>query len=244
MHPTLPFIQKFLEMCSDDSFRGYHWIYPGMYQPLQAVATILVDLCSCPTSAEAADSRILVDYVFSMMEPDGGVVAEDEHAPISRQLSIGGKKAWDILRKMRRKAWARAGLDPHLVWLSSEGLFAGFGDHMGVDIQGDGWEDQASTRKPAQTSSTGCEASNEMLNNEQPLSKFAVTPQEFLGLTGEEMPPSRDASYYYAADSSQGGLGAESLETNIEGYEIDWAELDAAFLNDGFSMDMLFQHQG
>ncbi|KAE9365933.1 hypothetical protein N431DRAFT_487811 [Stipitochalara longipes BDJ] len=239
------FVRKFLEMCSDDCFRGYHWVYPGMYQPLQAVATILVDLCNSPTSHEARDSRILVDYVFSMMEPDGGVVAEDEHAPISRQLSSGGKKAWDILRKMRRKAWIKVGLDPYLIWMSSEGLSATLEDRTAVGPHEDGWEQQATAQESAQTtSSTGCESSSDVFNDEQQLPNPTTASQKFSDFTGEDTLPSRGAGYCTGPRlSCPNGLGAESLDTSMEGYDIDWAELDAAFMNDGFAMDTLFHHQ-
>ena len=64
-------------------------------------------------------------------------------------------------------------------------------------------------------------------------------------MNGEDTLLSQGASYYTGPQtSSLEDLEAESLGTNMEGYDIDWAELDAAFLNDGFAMGTLFYHQG
>ena len=88
-----------------------------MYQPLQATAIILADLIKNPTTEEAQHSRKLVDRLFSLIGPDG-FGSHMEKQP-KRNLSPAGREAWEMLRKLRRQAWTRAGLDPDFVWTDS-----------------------------------------------------------------------------------------------------------------------------
>lgn len=92
-------------------------MYPGMYQPLQATAIILADLIKNPTTDEAQHSRTLVDRLFSLIGPDGFGWHKEEQS--KRNLSPAGREAWEMLRKLRRQAWKRAGLDPDFVWTES-----------------------------------------------------------------------------------------------------------------------------
>lgn len=110
------FIEIFLEMCINVSFQHYQWLYPGMYQALHPIAIILADLWNRPHSSEATTSRLLMDRVFSLLGPDGGVVTATDNSSTRRHLSTGGKKAWSVLYKMKRNAWVKAGLDPDVIW--------------------------------------------------------------------------------------------------------------------------------
>jgi len=87
-------------MCINVSFQRYQWLYPGIYQALHPIATILADLWNRPFSSEAPTSRLLMDRVFSLLGPDGGIVTEADNSSTRRHLSAGGKKAWYILYKM------------------------------------------------------------------------------------------------------------------------------------------------
>lgn len=87
-----------------------------MYQPLHPIAIILADLWNRPHSSEALTSRLLMDRVFSLLGPDGGVMTEADNSSTRRHLSTGGKKAWSVLYKMKRNAWLKAGLDPDVIW--------------------------------------------------------------------------------------------------------------------------------
>lgn len=98
-------------MCTNQDFHPFYWIYPGMYQPLQATAMLLADLIKCPNSSEAKRSRDLVDKIFSLLSEDG--VAGRNGISSQRQLSAGGKEAWSMLRKVKRQAWEKAGFDPN-----------------------------------------------------------------------------------------------------------------------------------
>lgn len=113
------FVQTFIEMCTEPSFRSYFWLYPGTYQPLQATAILLADLIQCPDSSEASNSRILVDKIFSLRGPDGGVVPEENGRPAQRKLSSTGIEAWTMLRNLRRHAWRKAGRDPRVIWVDA-----------------------------------------------------------------------------------------------------------------------------
>ncbi|KIW09949.1 hypothetical protein PV08_11725 [Exophiala spinifera] len=107
------FIQLFIRVCNDPSSEPYHWMYPGTYQPLQAVATLLADLLQHPHSDHAPLSRGLIDAVFELYRVDEGIVSREE--PPQRQLSPAGKDAWTMLLRARRKALAQIGADHHVL---------------------------------------------------------------------------------------------------------------------------------
>jgi hypothetical protein len=109
-------MDKFILLATDSDFEPFHWSWPGNHQPMHAVMIMLIDLYERPTSAEAPKSRAFVDKVFSLMGPDGGVAGGEDGIPRSRPLKDGGREAWDMLRRLREKAWLKAGLDPKLVW--------------------------------------------------------------------------------------------------------------------------------
>lgn len=78
LHQSLPKIHaKFLEMCTSDPFRPYHWLYPGLYQPLHAAVVLLSDLPRAPQSPEAGQSLVLSDKMFSLISRNDGIVSED-----------------------------------------------------------------------------------------------------------------------------------------------------------------------
>ena len=106
-------------MCTTQSFRPFFWIYPGLYQPLQATALLLADLLKRPTSPEAQRSRVLVEGVFSLLGPDGRVVGKQEGI-VPQGVGSGGRQAWTMLRRLREKAWEKAGLKSNMVWTDAE----------------------------------------------------------------------------------------------------------------------------
>lgn len=91
-------------------------MYPGNYQPLQAMAVVLTDLVDNPTSNEAFRSRQLVDSIFSLLGDSGGVVAEHDGHLIERKLPASGKECWTMLWALRRRAWRSMGVDPSVIW--------------------------------------------------------------------------------------------------------------------------------
>lgn len=111
------YIDEYLDISTTELFKPFQWMYPGMYQPLQATAIILADLIKNPTTEEAQHSRTLVDRLFSLIGPDG--FGWQTEKPSKRNLSPAGREAWQMLRKLRRQAWKAAGLDPEFVWTDS-----------------------------------------------------------------------------------------------------------------------------
>ncbi|KAF2101036.1 hypothetical protein NA57DRAFT_10708, partial [Rhizodiscina lignyota] len=106
-------IRIFLRLCSTKSYKPFQWLYPGAYQPLQPAAVLLVDLAKEPNSPQAAESRILLEQVFSLLGPEGRVGAG---VMKQRHFSDGAKNAWERLEKLRRKVWKKLGLDSSVLW--------------------------------------------------------------------------------------------------------------------------------
>ena len=88
-------------------------MYPGTYQPLQAVALLLADLLQHPWSDEASLSRGLVDAIFDMYHVDEGMVSRSD--PPKRNLSTSGKDAWSMLARTRKKALDQIKEDSHVL---------------------------------------------------------------------------------------------------------------------------------
>lgn len=96
-------------------------MYPGTYQPFQALALLLADLLQNPHSDEASLSRGIVDAVFYLYRVDDGSVSQID--PPKRQLSSSGRSAWSMLARTRKKALDVIG-DDHHVLLPSEVISA------------------------------------------------------------------------------------------------------------------------
>lgn len=92
---------------------------------MHATMIMLVDLYERPTSIEAPRSRAFIDQIFAMSGPDGGIVSGEDGVTVQRPLREGGREAWDLLRKLREKAWRKAGLDPNVLWTEESQINAG-----------------------------------------------------------------------------------------------------------------------
>ena len=75
---------------------------------------ILIDLYERPYSPEASVSRRFVDQILSLSGPDGGVVSGGDDIFTQRPLRNGGREAWGMIRRLRQKAWQKAGLNPQM----------------------------------------------------------------------------------------------------------------------------------
>ncbi|KIW31647.1 hypothetical protein, variant 1 [Cladophialophora immunda] len=111
------FIQVFIRVCNDPISDPFHWMYPGTYQPLQAVSLLLADLLQHPYSDDAALSRGLIDAIFELYQVDEGIVSQSD--PPRRQLSPSGRDAWTMLVRTRRKALEQVGMDYHVLFPSN-----------------------------------------------------------------------------------------------------------------------------
>ena len=119
------FMRKFISLATDPAFQPFHWSWPGMHQPMHATMILLVDLYERPKSVEAPRSRALIDKIFSMSSLDGGIVSGEDGVTVQRPLREGGREAWDMLRRLREKAWQKAGLDPDMLWTEEDQIKAG-----------------------------------------------------------------------------------------------------------------------
>lgn len=98
-------------------------MYPGTYQPLQALSLLLADLLQYPHADEASESRGLVDAAFDLYQADEGIVSQN--SPPRRKLSSSGKDAWSILSRTRKKALANINQDPYVL-IPSPKVFSDF----------------------------------------------------------------------------------------------------------------------
>lgn len=92
---------------------------------LTLLRIMLIDLYERPYSPEASRSRAFIDKIFSLTGPDGGVVGGEDGISTQRPLKDGGREAWDMIRRLRQKAWQKAGLDPHQLWTEQAQIQAG-----------------------------------------------------------------------------------------------------------------------
>ncbi|KAL1860938.1 hypothetical protein Plec18170_001452 [Paecilomyces lecythidis] len=119
------FMEKFILLATDPDFQPFQWSWPGNHQPMHATMIMLIDLYERPNSPEAPKSRAFIDKIFSISGPDGGVVGGEDGITTQRPLKDGGREAWDMMRRLREKAWQKAGLDPHQLWTEQAQIQAG-----------------------------------------------------------------------------------------------------------------------
>jgi hypothetical protein len=119
------FMRKFISLATDPAFQPFQWSWPGNHQPMHAAMIMLVDLYERPSSAEAPRSRALIDKIFSLSGPDGGIVSGEDGVTVQRPLREGGREAWDMLRRLRDKGWQKAGLDPNVLWTEDDQVRVG-----------------------------------------------------------------------------------------------------------------------
>ncbi|KGO46689.1 Signal recognition particle, SRP19 subunit [Penicillium expansum] len=114
------FMEKFIRLATDPDFQPFQWGWPGNHQPMHAMMIILIDLYERPYSPEASMSRGFVDQILSLSGPDGGVVSGGDDIFTRRPLRNGGREAWGMIRRLRQKAWQKAGLNPQLPWMAQD----------------------------------------------------------------------------------------------------------------------------
>jgi hypothetical protein len=107
-------------MCSTRQYQPFQWLYPGAYQPLQPAAVLLIDLMKEPHSAEAAQSKTLLETIFSLLGPEGRVAGIIQGRGMrQRHASSGARQAWSRLENLRKKVWKTLGLDSSVMWSRS-----------------------------------------------------------------------------------------------------------------------------
>jgi hypothetical protein len=115
---------KCAKLVSTPEFRCFSWSWPGYHQPLNAITLLLTDLIQFPTSGHAANSIQVVDLVFALLGPDGGIVAGagESQTIVHRRLLEGGRESWQYIGRLRREAWRRAERDPAVVWTREQAI--------------------------------------------------------------------------------------------------------------------------
>ena len=71
---------------------------------------LLLDLYERPHAPEAPRSRVFVDEVFALFGEFGNYTTEDGEA-CPRPLMEGGREAWKMLGRLRRRSYKRCGLE-------------------------------------------------------------------------------------------------------------------------------------
>ena len=89
---------------------------------------MLIDLYERPYSPEAIKSRAFIDRILALSGPDGGVVGGEDGVFLQRPLKDGGREAWDMIRRLRQKAWQKVGLNPQILWTEQDQIRVGAGD--------------------------------------------------------------------------------------------------------------------
>lgn len=92
---------------------------------------MLIDLYERPYSPEASKSRAFIDRILALSGPDGGVVGGEDGVSTQRPLKDGGREAWDMIRRLRQKAWQKAGLNPQMLWTEQDQIQAGLASPAG-----------------------------------------------------------------------------------------------------------------
>lgn len=160
-------MEKFISLASDPDFQPFQWSWPGNHQPMHATMIMLIDLYERPYSQEAPKSRAFIDKIFSLTGPDGGVVGGEDGISTQRPLKDGGREAWNMIRRLRQKAWQKAGLDPQKLWTEQAQIQA--------SVVPSGSDDSFADPSSAAGSSTTATTSRKPLVIDRQLSDFTKT---------------------------------------------------------------------
>jgi hypothetical protein len=106
------YISIFIDMCNSRSYNIFQWFYPGIFQPLQPASSLLVDLLRNPESKEAAESRRLMEVLFSLIGPEGRLTrVHNGNFSSLRRPSYRVKQAWLHFNELRRAVWKELRFD-------------------------------------------------------------------------------------------------------------------------------------
>lgn len=163
-------------------------MYPGTYQPFQALSLVLADLLHNPHSDEASLSRGFVDATFYLYRIDEGIVSQID--PPRRQLSVSGRSAWSMLARTRKKALEIIGEDHHVLlpshMISADNCVCG--ERIASSKQAPPREDSAGSQAQDNSvlGSTPCTFPEDHLNAVQELFSNEFNWQEFEASMAQE----------------------------------------------------------
>ena len=121
------FMRKFVSLAEDPELRRYRWAWSTIAHPIHATIIMLVDLHDRPHSDEAPRSRAMIDKMFALADSGHDDPEVSRWPGTAVPLREGGEEAWIMLRKLRQKAWLKAGLDPDVLWTEDDQMSVGVG---------------------------------------------------------------------------------------------------------------------
>jgi hypothetical protein len=116
------YLRIFASMINNTSYTPFHWLYPGIYQPLNQVCVLLVDMLRRPDSPEVTASRLALEPIFSCLSADGRVFGRHSSSGLgtsTRRLSSGARVSWARLEALRCKVWKVLNIDSSMTWSPS-----------------------------------------------------------------------------------------------------------------------------
>ncbi|KAK4554558.1 hypothetical protein LTR86_008413 [Recurvomyces mirabilis] len=118
------FLNKCAQMASVPDFGDFQWSWPGNHQPLHAIMILLLHLVQGPDGQDAQETRKAIDIAFALCGSKGGIVAGGSGPDkiMKRPLTEGGQEAWNYFKRLRAKAWQKAGLDPDIFWTREQAV--------------------------------------------------------------------------------------------------------------------------
>lgn len=81
---------------------------------------LLKEIDSNPNGHETQASCLVIDETIALCGPDGGVSGLLDSGLLPRPLTEGGQEAWSLIKRLRSRAWVKAGLDPDVLPLLEE----------------------------------------------------------------------------------------------------------------------------
>ena len=71
-------------------------------------------------SGYTEECRNIVDEAFSVCGSAGGLISTEDPNLQHQLLTEGGREAWDLLFRLRSKAWQKHDVDPDILWTRDE----------------------------------------------------------------------------------------------------------------------------
>ncbi|KAF2811337.1 uncharacterized protein BDZ99DRAFT_273857 [Mytilinidion resinicola] len=112
IHNCRSFLLKYICLAACHEFQRWHWSWPGNHQPLHAIILLLKEVERDPDGVNAQSSRSIIDQAISLCGPDGGISGAQGDHIVPRALLDGGQEAWNLITRLRLRAWIKAGLNP------------------------------------------------------------------------------------------------------------------------------------
>lgn len=94
----------------------------SFHQPIHAIIILLNDLLRPAQYYDVGVVHVVIDVIFSLSAPHGGLVGGQEQHPMQRPLIEGGTEVWAYLRRLRAKVWQSRNWTIELNWNRAEAI--------------------------------------------------------------------------------------------------------------------------